>query len=433
MNPRFTLPKLRWLIATLLLAVTLVNYVDRMAISVLVKNILGDFQLNENDYGQIVALFMVAYAVMYAGSGYVVDRLGTRTGMAFFVCLWSVCQMLHGLAFGKWSFAACRIGLGLAEPGSFPAATKAVGEWFPVRQRAIGVGIFNTGSVIGAALASPLAAFFALHFGWRAAFIFTGALGFIWLIVWLIFYQPPQRNRWLNAEEKIKLNNANAFPQETASIPKKAEWSSVLMSRPGFILILARFLTDPVIYFVMFWLPAYLQKERGFDLKMIGEYTWIPWTLGGLGYVFGGWLSGKIILTQGTIGRSRKIAMTLGTALLPSAILAPLVPSAGLAIATMCVVVFGHAIWVTNLMTLPTDLFSSNKVATAAGLSGMGGAIAGALANWFTGSFVTHFSYLPIFICAGLLHPTAMLLVWWLLPERYFGSKGDHEALPPAD
>jgi ACS family hexuronate transporter-like MFS transporter len=420
MNARFAFPKLRWIIAGLLLVVTLVNYVDRMAISVLVKNISEDFQLDENDYGQIVALFMVAYAVMYAGSGYIVDRLGTRVGMAFFVCFWSVCQVLHGFTVGKWSFIACRVGLGLAEPGSFPAATKAVGEWFPPRQRAIGVGIFNTGSVIGAAVASPLAAFVALRFGWRATFVFTGALGFIWLIVWLIFYQPPQRNRWLGTKEAVELSRAGVIADETVMSKKNGDWFRVLTSRPGFVLILARFLTDPVIYFVMFWLPAYLQKERGFDLKMIGEYTWIPWTVGGLGYVFGGWFSGKMIRADWKIGKSRKIAMTVGAALLPSAILAPLVPSAALVIAAMCVVVLGHAIWVTNLMTLPTDLFSFNKVATAAGFSGMGGAIASALANWFTGSFVTHFSYLPIFICAGLLHPLAMLLVWWLLPERYF-------------
>lgn len=170
----------------------------------------------------------------------------------------------------------------------------------------------------------------------------------------------------------------------------------------------------------MFWLPAYLEKERGFDLKMIGEYTWIPWTVGGLGYVFGGWLSGRMMRAGWNTGKARKTAMTIGVLLLPSAILAPLVPSAALAIAAMCVVVLGHAIWITNLMTLPTDLFPPKEVATAAGFSGMGGAIAGALANLGTGWVVLHFSYLPIFICAGLLHPTAMLLVWRLLPEPFF-------------
>jgi MFS transporter, ACS family, aldohexuronate transporter len=427
MNSHFAIPKLRWIIAGLLLVVTLINYVDRMAISVLVKNILGDFHLNENDYGQILFFFMIAYAVMYAGSGYIVDRLGTRLGMAFFVFFWSVCQVLHGFTVGKWSFTACRFGLGLAEPGSFPAATKAIGEWFPPRQRAIGVGIFNTGSVIGAAVASPLAAFVALRFGWRAAFVFTGVLGFIWLIVWLMLYQPPRCNRWLGAKEAAELNSAGVIAEtstdEKPLARKKVDWFGVLTSRAGFTLILARFLTDPVIYFVMFWLPAYLEKERGFDLKMIGDYTWIPWTVGGLGYVFGGWLSGRMMRAGWNIGKSRKTAMMIGAMLLPSAILAPLVPSAALAIAAMCVVVLGHAIWVTNLMTLPADLFPSGEVATAAGFSGMGGAIASALANLGTGWVVIHFSYPPIFICAGLLHPTAMLLVWRLLPERYFTRK----------
>jgi len=429
MNSRFTIPNLRWFIAGLLLVVTLINYVDRLAISVLIKNILGDFHLDENDYGQIIALFMIGYAVMYANSGYIVDQWGTRAGMAFFVCFWSVCQVLHGLTVGKWSFAVCRLGLGVAEPGSFPAATKAIGEWFPPRQRAIGIGIFNTGSVIGAAVASPLAAFVALRFGWRMAFVFTGLLGLIWLIVWLIFYQPPQLNRWLGKTEAAELIDAEVIKRSSApeapAVKSDLNWAGVMMSRPGFLLILARFLTDPVIYFVMFWLPAYLEKERHFDLKMIGQFAWIPWAVGGLGYVFGGWLSGKMMRSGLKTGRSRKIAMTIGVALLPSAILAPLVPSAALAIAAMCVVVLGHAIWVTNLMTMPTDLFPPNKVATAAGLSGMGGAIAGALANWFTGSVVTHFSYFPIFICAGLLHPVAMLLVWRLLPERYFEQSSD--------
>lgn len=432
MNPRFTIPKLRWIIAGLLLVVTLVNYLDRLTISVLVENILGEFHLNENDYGHILLFFMIAYAVMYAGSGYIVDRLGTRLGMALFVCMWSVCQVLHGFAVGKWSFTACRVGLGLAEPGSFPAATKAVGEWFPARQRAIGVGIFNTGSVLGAAIASPLAAYVALHFGWRAAFVFTGLIGFVWLIAWLILYQPPRRNRWLGPAEAAVLSSAGVIGEgAVAATPvkrQKVNWRGVLASRAGIMLILARFLTDPVIYFVMFWLPAYLEKERGFNLKMVGDYAWIPWAVGGVGYLFGGWVSGRLMRSGRKIGRSRKTAMTIGAAILPSAILAPLVPSPALAIAAMCVVVLGHAIWITNLMTLPTDLFPPGEVATAAGFSGMGGALAGALANWGTGWVVVHFSYLPVFICAGLLHPLGILLVWLLLPERYF-SKGREGAI----
>ncbi len=422
MTTRFTIPKLRWLIAGLLLAVTMINYADRLTVSVLVGEIRRGLSLSETDYSQIISLFLVAYAVMYGVSGYWLDRMGTRAGMAVCVCFWSVCQIFHGLAMGKWSFAACRLGLGLAEPGSFPAATKAIGEWFPAGQRAIGVGIFNTGSVIGAAVSAPLVAFLALHFGWRSAFVFTGAAGLFWVALWLMLYEPPQRNRWLGRKEAAELNLRQTAAEPPAA-KESANWRDILTSRAGFMLVLARFLTDPVIYFVMFWLPAYLEKERGFSLKMIGDWVWIPWAVGGAGYVFGGWLSGRMMRGGWKLGRSRKLAMTLGAALLPLAMLAPLAPSAGLAIAAMCGVVLGHAIWVTNLMTLPADLFPPGAVAKAAGFSGMGGAIAGALANWFTGPIVAHFSYLPIFICAGLLHPFSMLLLWRFLPERCFPDK----------
>ena len=429
MSSHPTIPKLRWIIAGLLLAVTLINYTDRLTVSVLVGDIRRELHLSEVDYSQIVSLFLVAYAIMYAVSGCLVDRLGTRMGMACFVGFWSVCQLLHGLAVGKWSLAACRFGLGLAEPGSFPAATKAIYEWFPARQRAIGVGIFNTGSVIGAAVAAPLTTMVALNYSWRMAFIFTGALGFLWLLLWLILYQPPQRNQWLSQTEAANFNREEPV-SKTPVAREEMNWLSILTSRAGLMLILARFLTDPVIYFVMFWLPDYLEKERGFSLKMIGEYGWIPWAVGGSGYIFGGWLSGWWLRAGWRLGRSRKAAMAVGAALLPMAIFAPLAPSWQMAIAAMSVVVMGHAIWVTNLMTLPADLFPSGAVARAAGFAGMGGAIAGALANWFTGDIITRFSYQPIFICAGLLHPFAMILIWKLLTEKYFDrSRGCRKTL----
>lgn len=423
MNQRFTIPKLSWVIALLLLSVTLINYIDRTTLSVLVGQIKLSLHLGDAGYSKIISLFLVAYAIMYAVSGYVVDRIGTKLGMALFVCFWSLCQILHGLATNKWEFAACRFGLGLAEPGSFPAAVKAIGEWFPARQRALGVGIFNVGSSLGAAVASPLAAFIAIHYGWRAAFVFTGALGLLWVAAWLLLYDSPRKNRWLSNREAAAMTHLSVAVKSSA---QKGDWLAALFSREGLMVILPRFLTDPVIYFVIFWLPAYLEKERGFDLAMIGKYTWMPYVFGGApGYIIGGLLSNWAIRTGRNIGQSRKLAMTIGAAFLPAAILAPFVPTAGLAIAAMCVVVFGHAIWVANLMALPTDLFPSRKVATAAGFSGMGGAIGGALANWYTGSIVAHFSYLPIFICAGLLHPFAILLVWLLLPERYFKKAGD--------
>ncbi len=435
MRLRFTIPKLRWVIAGLLLVVTLINYTDRMTLSVLIGEIGKDLRLGPDDYGQIVSLFFLAYAIMYAVSGYVVDRLGTKVGMAFFVCTWSIAQMLHGLATGKWSLAGCRFALGLTEPGSFPAATRAIREWFPAEQRALGVGIFNAGSSLGAAVASPVAAFLALTYGWRSAFFFTGAMGLLWLLFWWLLYQPPQRHRWLGTKEADELRVAGVMAEAPAA-KARVDWWGVLRSRPGLTLVLVRFLSDPVIYFVIVWFPSYLQKERGFDLAMIGKYAWVPFVFGDFGYVFGGWLSGWLMRAGWSLPKSRKMAMTVGAALLPIAILIPLVPSATLAIAVTCVAVFGHAVWVANLLTLPADMFPQAEVGTAAGFSGMGGAIGGALANLVTGLIITRFSYLPIFIWAGVMHPLSLLLVWWLLPSRLFEPARTDQpsrAIPEAD
>ena len=349
---------------------------------------------------------------MYAASGYIVDRLGTRWGFALFAFGWSVSQMLHGLARGKWSLAGCRFLLGLTEPGNFPAAVKAIREWFPEERRALGVGIFNAGSSLGAAVASPLAAFLGMRYGWRFAFVFTGGLGLVWLIFWLTIYYTPARTP------------GETHAEETAqAVPGRSSWRAVATSRACLTLMLVRFLADPVIYFIIFWLPTYLQKERGFDLEMVGRYAWVPYVFGDIGYVFGGWLSGWLIQRGWGLGKARKTAMALGAFLLPSAIAAPLVPSAQAAIAATCLVVFGHAVWVANLLTLPADLFPQHQVGTATGFSGMAGSVGGILANLATGWVVSHSSYLPVFVMAGLLHPISMILVLVLLPERRFGLR----------
>jgi ACS family hexuronate transporter-like MFS transporter len=194
----------------------------------------------------------------------------------------------------------------------------------------------------------------------------------------------------------------------------------VIAMRECYTLILARFFTDPVIYFVIFWLPEYLRKERGFDLKMVGDYAWVPFTVGSVGYLLGGWLSGRLMRAGWKLPDARKFVMLLGALIMPAAILAPLVPRAWMAIAATCCITFGHAFFVSNIQTLPTDLFRGNEVGTASGFSGMGGAIGGILANLGTGYIVQRFSYAPVFFMAGLMHPLSIGLVYWLLPNRYF-------------
>ena len=412
-----TIAKMRWVVAAMLLAATVINYVDRSTLPVVIGSMRKEFTLSEQDYSQVVSLFLVAYALMYAGSGYIVDRLGTRRGFAFFMFGWSGAQMLHGAVSGKWSLAGSRFLLGLTEPGNFPAAVKAVGEWFPSGRRAIGVGVFNAGSSLGSAIAVPMAAFLTLRYGWRFTFLFTGGLGMIWLCLWLLFYNTPEKNRWLRPSERIAQDDP---PRDCEAVPPAADdsWLALLAKRESISLALARFLSDPVIFFVIFWLPEYLRKERGFDLARIGATAWVPFLFGDVGYVLGGLLSSYLMTRGWPLVKARKAAMGAGAALLPAAIAAPFAHSAEVAIGAMCFVVLGHAIWVANLLTLPADLFPGSQVGRVSGISGMGGAMGGIVTNLAIGRALASFSYLPLFAVAGILHPLALLLVWCTIPSK---------------
>ncbi|HYZ83895.1 MAG TPA: MFS transporter, partial [Bryobacteraceae bacterium] len=218
------IPHLRWVIAALLFLATMINYADRLTLSVVSLDIRKEFGLSEQDYSYIVSGFMAAYAIMYAGSGYVVDRLGTRAGFAVFIASWSFAQMLHGIVRGKWSLGAARFLLGLAEPGNWPAAARAVNEWFPADKRAFGIGIFNAGSSIGSAIAPPMVAYLTLNYGWRSAFYFTGALGLIWLALWLVLYHPPRKNPFLRPEE---LKDIPPEPPAAEAL-EKPDWKKVI-------------------------------------------------------------------------------------------------------------------------------------------------------------------------------------------------------------
>ncbi|MCC6539381.1 MAG: MFS transporter [Bryobacterales bacterium] len=415
------IPRLQYVIAALLFLATMLNYLDRVALGVVSVEVRKDFALTDRDYGHIVALFLVAYAIMYAGSGFLIDRWGTKRGFAVFIAGWSVAQVLHAFAVGKWSLAACRFGLGLFEPGNWPAAAKAVSEWFPPARRALGIGIFNAGSSLGGALAPPLVGYLTLQSSWRGAFIATGLAGFIWLVAWLILYAPPHCNRWITSREYSELKDHVRPPGETTGA--RPNWRAIVSQRGCWVLICARFFTDPVSYFMLFWLPAYLRAERGFDLAMVSQYAWVPFIFGDIGYITGGWLSGRLMDRGWPMAKARKTVLLLGAAIMPLGILAPMAPSGEAAIAVMCIMAMGHSLWISNLLTIPTDLFKANEVGLATGFTGMGGAIGGAIANLFTGNLVATAGYAPIFWMAGLMHPLSLLIVYRLLPDREFARR----------
>ena len=418
------IPHMRWVVGAMLFLATAINYADRLALSVISTDLRREFSMSETDYAQVVAVFLTAYAIVYAVSGLIVDRLGTRRGFSVFILIWSCAAMLHGLAFDKWSLAGCRALLGVGEPGNWPAAARAVAEWYPPRLRAFGTGVFNAGTMLGSAVAPPVVSFLTLHYGWRSAFYFTGAMGFLWLGAWLILYQPPHLNRWLRPSEYAAMKDEVQTPAETnPATASRPSWWEVMKTRECYTLTLARFFTDPVIYFVIFWLPEYLRKERHFDLAMVGQYASVPFVAGGVAYLFGGWLSGRLMRAGWRLPNARKFVMLLGAAIMPAAIFAPGVPSTALAIAAICCVTMGHAFWISNLQALPTDICRAGEIGTVMGISGMGGTVGGVLANYGTGWVVAHFTYAPIFAMAGLMHPLGVAIICWLLPNKRFGQR----------
>jgi ACS family hexuronate transporter-like MFS transporter len=244
-------------------------------------------------------------------------------------------------------------------------------------------------------------------------------MGFIWLAAWLLLYQPPHRSRFITVKEWAFLKGRVRPPEESEPVrAPKGEWLRVLGMRECYTLVIARFFTDPVVYFVIFWLPEYLRKERGFDLAMVGTYAWVPFIFGDVGYLFGGWVSGFFIRRGMPWLKARTVVLLMGTVVMPVAILAPRMPEAWMALAVISLVMMGHALWISNLLTLPTDMFPASRVGTASGLTGMGGAIGGMIANLGTGYLVQHYSYTPVFLIAGVMHPLAFTIVYMLLIRK---------------
>ncbi len=265
---------LRWYIAVLLCLASELNYLDRQTLSVLADTIQRELGITTVQYSYITSSFLVSYTVMYAVSGRQIDRIGTRRGFMYFVSGWSVANMLHALANTALQFSFFRFLLGATEPANFPAGVKAVSEWFPMRERALAIGIFNAGTAIGATIAAPLVSFIALTLGWRYAFVITGAIGFVWVAVWMACYRLPQDHPRLSVEERALILADAGSKEEEAQ--EAVPISLLLRMRETWGCIAGRVFIDPISYFLIFWIPKYLQQERGFELADIGKYAWIP-------------------------------------------------------------------------------------------------------------------------------------------------------------
>ena len=386
---------------------------DRQTLSVLADTIQRELHLTTIDYSRITSSFLISYAVMYAVSGKLVDILGTRRAFMIFVSSWSIANMLHAFANSALQFRLFRLVLGAAEPANFPAGVKAVSEWFPMRERALAVGIFNAGTALGSALAVPLVSWIALTWGWRYAFVMTGAVGFIWVAVWSIFYDVPEKHpRISDAEKMIILSDAT--PDDDNARPVSI--GRLLRMRETWGCILARVLTDPISYFLFFWTPKYFQQERGFNLADVGLYIWIPYTALTVGNISSGAIPRLLISRGWSVNRARKSTMLVVSCLMPIfCLLVTRVSEPTVAILIMTAIMFGHAAW--GNITLPAEVFPKHVVGTVSGFGGALGAVLGAVTQWYIGNIVETFSFAPIFATCAVMYLLAFGLVHWLIGE----------------
>ncbi len=395
--------------AGLLFTATVINYVDRQCFSVLAPVLREEFSMTNTDYARAVSAFMLAYLIGQSAAGRLMDVAGTRVGFSLCMVWWSAAAMLHGAARSSWQFGFFRFLLGLAQAGNWPGGVKAVAEWFPLRERAFAVGLFNSGSTVGAMIAPPLVAWLALSFGWRQAFLITGATGFLWLAAWLLLYDQPERHRRLQEDERSLILAGRASENRGTRVP----WASLLRHREVWGLVLARMLADPVWWFYVFWLPEYLKRERDFSLAMIGYFGWIPFLTAVLGCLAGGSASGRLVRRGRPPVRARIAVMLACAGLMMAGIPAALVGDAAWALALISLTTFAYSAWAANILTLPADLFPPDLVASVSGLSGTGAATGGMIFTLAIGYVVDRFSYVPVFIAAGLMPLMSFLLLTW--------------------
>jgi MFS transporter, ACS family, hexuronate transporter len=351
---------------------------------------------------------------MYAGGGALVDRLGTRRGLLIIMIGWSLASASHGLATGFRSLLASRFLLGFGEGGGFPAATKAVAEWFPARERSLAMGIINAGTAVGAVVAPPAIAMILGAASWRWVFFATGIVGLAWTIWWMRTYYPAAQHPALPDAERAEiaevLDNA---PSSSIKTP----WSSLLGYPQVWGLVLAKFLSDAAWYFYLFWLPKYLYDVRGFDVKQVGYYAWIPYAAAGVGCLTGGWLSGWLLRRHWALDGARKAALGASAALMPLIVFVTHVPTE-LAIVLFSIAFFGQQSWSTLVMIVPTDIFPRRIVASVAGLVGFGGAMGGIVSNLMAGRMLDlGLGYGMVFSIMGMCHVTAFVVIMLTIPR----------------
>ena len=408
------IPHLRWIIIGLICLATTINYIDRQSLSVVAPIISKEFDFSNQDYSWLPFWFLFAYSLMQIFSGRLIDIIGTKRGFSLSIIWWSIANMLHAFGSGLMSFSIYRFLLGVGEAGNYPAGLKAIAEWFPKKERATAVGIINAGTGLGAILAPPIVAFLVFYYGWRAAFVVTGALGFIWLIAWHYIYAKPEEHSRITNQELALIT---ADREDIGLIEPPKPWHYFLKYKEVWGLMLGRFVCDGAFYFFVFWLPKYLTDVRKFEIKDIGYFGWIPFLAADFGAIFGGWLCGFLIRKGKSVDFSRKAVIWLGAMIVPVILLASSAESPYRALFLISIGMFAIQIKSSSLFTVPADLFKSKDVAFVWGLSGAAGSFGGMLFQPLVGWLVQNHSYTPVFWIAAFMHIISALIVMAMIPK----------------
>jgi ACS family hexuronate transporter-like MFS transporter len=402
----------RWTICALVFFATTINYMDRQVLGLLNPLLQARIGWNNIQYGYIVDAFVAAYAIGFLFMGGFIDRVGTRIGYAVSIAIWSVAAMSHALVRTALGFGAARFALGLGESGNFPAGIKTVAEWFPRKERALATGIFNCGTNVGATIAPFVVPWIAIHWGWQFGFLFTGIFSAIWVVVWLKIYRKPQEHPKVSAAELAYIQSDPPEPSV------RIAWSALLPHRQAWAFIIAKFLTDPIWWFYLYWLPTYLTTQHGVSLTGLGLPLLIIYNAASVGSIFGGWLPAKFLKAGWTVNRARKVAMLICAAGVVPIVMVARVRSLWAAVALISLATAAHQGWSANLFTLASDMFPQRAVASVVGIGGFGGAIGGMCIATFTGFLLQLTgSYVPIFVIAGSVYLIALVFVQLLAPH----------------
>ncbi|GAA4457902.1 MFS transporter [Nibrella saemangeumensis] len=418
----------RWTICGLIFFATTINYLDRVVISLLKPNLEKDFNWTETDYSNLVVVFQAAYALGMLGIGRIIDKVGTKTGYAISLTLWSIVGMATALAKTTFGFGIARAALGLSEAGNFPAAIKTVAEWFPKKERALATGIFNSGTNVGAILAPLTVPFIADNWGWQWAFILTGATGIIWLVLWLTIYDTPARHKNVTTEELNYINSdVDERAEEEASAGEKVSWFRLLTFRQTWAFFFGKLLTDPIWWFYLFWLPAFLKAEYGLQGTDMALPVALVYTIASVGSIFGGWLPLNLIKKGFPVFRARKTSMFIYALCALPVVFAQWLGSMNLWLAVLIIgfAASAHQAWSANIFTTVSDMFPRRAVASVTGIGGMAGAfggifiarLAGQLFDYYKGQGHIETGYYIMFIICGFAYLTAWTVMHFLVPK----------------